>query len=87
MDPSEELIRWAADLGVPHALDRPWFFFPISIDHPKEEKCPCPSRPLAHGSVVARRYSYVRDSTWVWLGQCPECRAIVWSFAPQGGVK
>jgi predicted SprT family Zn-dependent metalloprotease len=77
--PYEELIQWAcrsvSRLYMP--ADRPWYLAPPprrNVPH-WEYQCHCRRQP-----VRVQRFQCVGGNGWIYLGQCPRCQAIVWSY-------
>jgi hypothetical protein len=80
--PSYELVRWVNenDIGLRHALDRPWFEAP-----PPDEVvgtwvylCRC-----NRAAVEVTGYGREDGEGILYLGQCPRCETILWSFLPR----
>jgi hypothetical protein len=77
--PYEELVNWACqfidDLHLP--ADRPWYLAspPLRQVPTWEYRCHC-----RRWAVRVKRYACVGGKGSIYLGQCPRCQTLIWSF-------
>jgi hypothetical protein len=77
--PPDALVTWACRFveGVRWAADRPWFQAPppaLDVKH-WEYRCRCLRAPVRVG-----RFPCDRGRDYLYLGQCPHCETIIWSY-------
>jgi hypothetical protein len=77
-----DVLAWAVQVGIRHAADRPWYFC-NSGQFGKRARCTtrCPMHPSDHARFRVTRYPCNDGQGWLWLGQCPTCEAVCWSYA------
>jgi|GraSoiStandDraft_15_1057317.scaffolds.fasta_scaffold148131_2 hypothetical protein len=77
-----DMLEWAVQVGIRHAADRPWYFCNAS-QFGKRLRCTmrCPMHPADHARFRVTRYPCNDGQGWLWLGQCPTCEAVCWSYA------
>ena len=77
-----DVLAWAVQVGIRYAADRPWYFCNAG-QFGKRARCTtrCPMHPSDHPRFRVRRYPCNDGQGWLWLGQCPTCEAVCWSYA------
>lgn len=84
--PDVEILEWAEAVGVQNPGDRPWYLVPAILVNgnggfPFVAPCTVCEQ---HGFAVVFAVSAHpadNDTAWIWIGQCPRCQAIYWSYA------
>lgn len=80
IQPSEQLVDWAAKTIDPSCWDRPWVHLEgisISIVKPKISiNCTCNFSE----EVVLRRYPCVDKKEKLFIGQCKRCGLVHWTY-------
>jgi hypothetical protein len=79
--PSEEIVKWAEETNlVKYPQDRPWYYTnpPISIINEYKKQCRCKKKGMK--PAILNKYICEDDAGFVYVGQCPRCQAIIWSF-------